>query len=199
MQHREMQKQVSGGKPQKIGWEKKRFLEIFKFWRCDFLDACRAAEWKWPSTFHYAKHLVVFELLAPHQKYVDITNFDTNSWHLKNARQKNIFQNQIKMWRWLKGDNIFFCCSYLIVMMPKDVLWRFGTELDDTSQIDVTAHVDVELGAAQNHRLGSWKRSEDFLGFTTAHDPKKKKRDKKHERKSNGQKKKRDTQTRQIW
>lgn len=84
--------------------------------------------------------------------------------------------------------------------MPKDVLWRFGTELDDTSQIDVTAHVDVELGAAQNHRLGSWKRSEDFFGFTTAHD-KKKKRDKKHERKKNEKKRQmeKDTQTRQIW
>lgn len=54
-------------------------------------------------------------------------------------------------------------------MMPKDVLWRFGTELDDTSQIDVTAHVDVELGTAQNHRLGSWKRSEDLIFFTTTH------------------------------
>ena len=62
-----------------------------------------------------------------------------------------------------------FFFSYLIVMMPKDVLWRFGTELDDTSEIDVTAHVDVELGTAQNHRLGSWKRSEDLIFFTTTH------------------------------
>lgn len=55
-----------GWQTPKIGWKKKKkIFEIFKFWRCDFLDACRAAEWKWPSTFHYAKHLVVFELLAP--------------------------------------------------------------------------------------------------------------------------------------
>ena len=64
---------------------------------------------------------------------------------------------------------VLFFFSYLIVMMPKDVLWRFGTELDDTSEIDVTAHVDVELGTAQNHRLGSWKRSEDLIFFTTTH------------------------------
>ena len=70
-----------------------------------------------------------------------------------------------------KKGVILFCFffSYLIVMMPKDVLWRFGTELDDTSEIDVTAHVDVELGTAQNHRLGSWKRSEDLIFFTTTH------------------------------
>lgn len=98
----------------------------------------------------------------------------------------------------MKGDNIFFFCSYLIVMMPKDVLWRFGTELDDTSQIDVTAHVDVELGAAQNHRLGSWKRSEDFFGFTTAHDQKKKNGTRNTKEKAMAKKKK-DTQTRQIW
>lgn len=68
-----------------------------------------------------------------------------------------------------KKELDFVFVSYLIVMMPKDVLWRFGTELDDTSQIDVTAHVDVELGTAQNHRLGSWKRSEDLIFFTTTH------------------------------
>lgn len=45
--------------------------------------------------------------------------------------------------------------TYLIVMMPKDVLWWFGTELDDASQIDVTADIDVKLRTAQNHRLGS--------------------------------------------
>ena len=52
-----------------------------------------------------------------------------------------------------KKINDFF--SYLIVVMPKDVLGRFGTVLDDASQVDVTADVDVELGSAQNHRLGS--------------------------------------------
>ena len=45
--------------------------------------------------------------------------------------------------------------AYLIMMVPKDVLWWFGTELDDARQIDVTANIDVELGSAQNHRLGS--------------------------------------------
>lgn len=49
--------------------------------------------------------------------------------------------------------------------MPKDVLWRFRAELDDTSQIDMTAHIDVELGTAQNHRLGSWKRSQKIFCF----------------------------------
>jgi hypothetical protein len=37
--------------------------------------------------------------------------------------------------------------SYLVVMMPKDVLGRFGTELDDAGQVDVAADIDVELGS----------------------------------------------------
>ena len=37
---------------------------------------------------------------------------------------------------------------YLVVMMPKDVLGRFGTELDDAGQVDVAADIDVELGSS---------------------------------------------------
>lgn len=38
--------------------------------------------------------------------------------------------------------------TYLIVVMPKDVLGWFGTELNDARQVDMTTDVNVKLWSA---------------------------------------------------
>lgn len=49
----------------------------------------------------------------------------------------------------------------MIVVVPKDVLWRLGAVLHDAGEVDVTADIDVEFRSAQDHCLGSYVRRMD--------------------------------------
>jgi len=44
--------------------------------------------------------------------------------------------------------------THLILMVPEDVCWRLGTELDDACQIYGAAFVHIEIGSAQDR--GCW-------------------------------------------
>lgn len=48
--------------------------------------------------------------------------------------------------------------SYFIVVLPKDVLRWLRTILNDTSQVDMAANVDVKFGSAQNDSFGNCNR-----------------------------------------
>lgn len=48
--------------------------------------------------------------------------------------------------------------SYFIVVLPKDVLRWLRTILNDTSQVDMAANVDVKFGPAQNDSFGNCNR-----------------------------------------
>lgn len=48
--------------------------------------------------------------------------------------------------------------SYLVAVLPKDVVRRQRAILNNTSQVDATADVDVNFWSAQNDGLGSCNR-----------------------------------------
>lgn len=61
---------------------------------------------------------------------------------MKTRRREIVFGRRVR----LGGDRPWekiYMCTYLVVMVPENVSWRLGTELDDARQIDGAPFVYV--------------------------------------------------------